>query len=277
MNSSSATIAVGYLARGADAGWRSSCERFLRSYRQCRSGAEHSLYVIFKGFHDASSLDDARNLFSSVHHKPVFLDDESFDIGAYIEWANQVDADLICVLNTLSEILAEDWLRKLVVNLALPNIGLVGATGSYESLNELNQSFPVFPNPHIRSNAFVINRELFCQITKELVIREKIDAFHFESGPQSMTRQILAMGREILLVGRNGRGYSPEWWPTSDTFRLGTQSNLLVADNQTRNFTALRWPEKREFVLRTWGYYLHEEAVTLKTLKKRISQSGGPF
>lgn len=267
MDSHVSTIAVAFLARGADVGWRTACERFLGSYRRCRPGVEHSLYVIFKGFHDANALNEATNLFSRVPHKPVFLADDSFDIGAYIEWANRIDEDLICVLNTSSEILAEDWLRKLAVNLALPNVGLVSATGSYESLNELNQTFPVFPNIHIRSNAFMLDRDSFCRITKGQVIRDKLDAFHFESGPQSMTRQILAMGQEILLVGRNGRGYSPKWWPTSGTFRLGTQSNLLVADNQTRNFAALRWPEKREFVLRTWGYYIREEAAMLRALK----------
>jgi hypothetical protein len=220
--------------------------------------------VIFKGFHDTSARNEAQNQFSGIHHTPVFLGDDRFDIGAYIEWANQIDEDLMCVLNTSSEILAEDWLQKLAVNLTMPNIGLVGATGSYESLNEMDLSFPVFPNLHIRSNAFMIDRELFCRITKGQVVGTKFDAYDFESGPHSMTRRILAMGREVLLVGRNGRGYSPEWWPTSETFRLGRQSNLLVADDQTRNFTALPWTEKRELVLRTWGRYIREGEMLLK-------------
>jgi hypothetical protein len=267
VNRTLATIAVAFLARGADAGWRFDCERFLGSYRRCRSGVEHSLYVIFKGYPDAGSLDEAKNLFSSVRHTPMFLGDDSFDIGAYIEWANQIDEEVICVLNTASEILSEDWLRKLAVNLALTNVGLVGATGSYENQDESNKDFPVFPNIHIRSNAFMINRKWFCGITAGLVIADKIDAFYFESGPQSMTRQIIAMGREVLLVGRNGRGYSPRWWPTSDTFRLGTQSNLLVADNQSRNFTAMPWSKKQELVLRTWGRFIREEELILRTLK----------
>lgn len=254
MDSPVVTIAVAFLARGAGEDWRGSCERFLNSYRKRSPGVEHSLYVIFKGFVDAVALDQARNLFSVVHHTAVFLDDDKLDIGAYVEWANKIDEDLICVLNTPSEILAENWLQKLAVNLALPNIGIVGATGSYESLNELNRSFPIFPNIHIRSTTFMIDRKLFCRITKGLVIAAKIDAYFFESGPQSMTRQILTMGREILLVGRNGRGYSPRWWPTSDTFRQGTQSNLLVGDKQTRAFTALPWPEKRKFALMSWGH-----------------------
>src|SRR5213594_901945 len=94
-----ATIAVAFLARGADVGWRFSCERFLGSYRRCCPGVEHSLYVIFKGFPDAGGLDEVKNLFSSVRYTPVFLGDDSLDIGAYIEWANRIDEEMICVFN----------------------------------------------------------------------------------------------------------------------------------------------------------------------------------
>ncbi|MGE3541421.1 MAG: hypothetical protein AB7N91_28805 [Candidatus Tectimicrobiota bacterium] len=256
-----ATVAVTFLARGADLGWYASCERFLASYQRYRAGVEHALYILYKGFPDLCTLEQAKRLFSSVPYTPLFLEDNSFDIGAYIEWANQIHEELICVLNTASEILTEDWLRKLLVNFTLPNVGLVGATGSYESLNEIDASFPAFPNPHVRSNAFMLDRATFCRLTRDYIVRTKFDAFAFESGQHSLTRQILARGQEVLLVGRNGRGYAPQWWPTSGTFRLGTQGNLLIADNQTRNFTALRWPEKREFVLRTWGPYLNEETL----------------
>ncbi len=256
MFSSNQTIAVAYLARGADRNWFLSFERFLNSYRCNPSGVEHSLYVIFKGFVNNTDLEKAKALFSSVPHKPVFLGDENLDIGAYIEWANMVEKDLICVFNTASEILAPDWLRKFSVNLALPNVGLVGATASYESLNEWHGAFPIFPNIHIRSTGFMMDRALFLSITKDIKIADKIDAFHFESGPKSLTRQVIAKGKEVLLVGRNGRGYSPRFWAASDIFRQGTQKNLLIADNQTRNFFALSWPAKREFVNRTWRKYI---------------------
>jgi len=266
--SSNQTIAVAYLARGMDKDSLLSFERFLSSYKRNLSGAEHSLYVIFKGFEHEVDLEKARVLFSSVPYTPVFLADHSFDIGAYIEWANMIDEDLICVFNTASEILTPDWLRKLATNLAMPNVGLVGATGSYESLSELNSAFQAFPNIHIRSTAFMIDRSLFCSITKDLRLVNKIDAFHFESGPKSLTRQVLAQRKEILLVGRNGRGYSPALWPISDTFRQGLQKNLLVSDNQTRNYLALPWKEKREFVTRTWGEYLSGKVLESFGLKK---------
>ncbi len=261
MFDSNQTIAVAYLARGADKDWFLSCERFLDSYKRNAPGVTHSLYVIFKGFADNADLEKAEALFNYVPYKPVFLDDESLDIGAYIEWANMIEEELICVFNTGSEILAPDWLAKLAINLALSDVGLVGASASYESLNGLNSAFPIFPNIHLRSTAFMIDRSLFCRITEGLEISSKIDAFHFESGPDSLTRQVLETGKEILLVGRNGRGYSPKFWPMSDTFRQGAQKNLLVADNQTRNFLAFPWAEKREFVIRTWGKYIGNTAA----------------
>lgn len=236
--------------------WFLSCERFLDSYRRNRAGVKHSLYVIFKGFTHNTDVEKAKTLFCCVPHNPVFLGDDSFDIGAYIEWANMIEEELICVFNTASEILAPDWLYKLAINLTMPNVGLVGATASYESLNELSSVIPPFPNIHIRLNAFMIDRGLFCSITEGLKISQKMDAYHFESGPQNMTRQVLAMGKEVLLVGGNGRGYSPEFWAASDTFRQGTQKNLLVADNQTRTFSALPWSDKRYFVVKTWGQYI---------------------
>jgi hypothetical protein len=212
--------------------------------------------VIFKGFAHNTDLEKARALFCCVPHKCVFLGDDSFDIGAYIEWASMIEEGLICVFSATSEILAPDWLSKLAINLAVPNVGLVGATASYESLKEINSAFPAFPNAHIRSTAFMIDREFFLSITEGLKIENKIDAYHFESGPKSLTRQVLAEKKEILLVGRNGRGYSPKFWAASHTFRQGTQKNLLIADNQTRNFSAIPWKEKREFVIITWGKYI---------------------
>lgn len=71
------------------------------------------------------------------------------------------------------------------------------------------------------------------------------------------------------MVGRNGRGYPPRWWPYSETFRQGTQANLLVGDNQTRNFNAMVWLEKIELSQATWGPYLQEKNLTMMSNGKR--------
>lgn len=247
------TIAIAYIARGADKDWLISCERFLRSYIENPAGIRHTLYIIFKGFSFAEDLAAARACFDCVRHTPIFLADENFDIGAYIEWANSINEELICPLNSGTQIISHDWLYKLAINLLTPKVGLVGATASYESLKDLNSSFPSFRNIHIRSTGFMINRKLFCELTLKIPMSSKIDAYQFESGRKSLTKMVIGKKLNVLLVGRNGRGYAPINWINSHTFRQGSQSNLLIADNQTRNYLALTWSEKRENVLRTWG------------------------
>ena len=222
------------------------------SYERYPAGIDHSLYVIHKGFQNERDLDWATSFFRRIEHIPVHVEDDRFDIGAYLDAAPKVSEGTLCLLNTGSEILCRDWLVKLAVNFNQPNVALVGSTGSFESLNDYNSVFPGFPNAHLRSNAFMIDRNTFCSIAGAFHFKEKVDAFLFESGPLSMTRRIQEQGLEILVVGRNGRGYSPRWWPHSGTFRQGMQSNLLIGDNQTRNFDAMTWPEKREASNASW-------------------------
>ncbi len=249
-------IAVCYLARGAEPAWEHAICRFLASYRRYVAGCNLNLYVIFKGFASVAERTRAVSLFEPLQRSVIFTADDTFDIGAYAEAAGQIAEQKICFLNTNAEILGADWLAKLARNLEPPGVGLVGATGSYESLHDLDPRFPKFPNIHIRSNAFMIDRDLFCSIARQFTFRDKLDAFLFESGPEGMTRQILSRGLDALVVGRNGQGYPWRSWPQSNTFRQDGQSNLLIADNQTRHFDALSLAEQRALARWTWGRFL---------------------
>jgi len=249
-------IAVAYIARGADKDFFVSFGRFIESYKINNAGLEHTLYVIYKGFLNVEHLEKAKELIKGIYHVPLYFNDYTFDIGAYIEFARTVESDFICALNTNTEILSNDWLWKLSQNLALPNVGLVGATASYEGPKNSDGIFPAFPNPHIRSTGFMMNRELFYSIAKSHHIIDKFDAYKFESGLESLTSKVLSLGMRVLLVGANGRGYSMKFWPISKTFRMGLQENLLIADNQTRNYMKLPWSQKIEFVNRTWGGFI---------------------
>ncbi len=248
--------AVVYLLRGADQQWDDSCTRFIRGYQRYSAGVEHQLYVICKGFFSEGDLARARRALAAVPHREIQLADDGFDLGAYLAIAGQIAEGEVCFLNTHSEILGAAWLEKLAVNLRSPGVGLVGATGSYESLSEMDPLFPPFPNIHVRSNAFMMARDLLLKHTGRLAIGEKLDAYLLESGPDSLTRLVQRDGFETLVVGRNARGYAPRWWPVSDTFRQGAQTNLLVADNQTRAYAAAMFEDKRRMVQHTWGPYL---------------------
>ena len=252
MKSPVGSIAVCYLARGAEPTARASFGRFLAAYAAHPAGVDHDLHVLYKGFAQDAALREARALFGAVAHTAFDLDDLHFDIGAYIDWANRIGHDTVCMLNTASEPCAHHWLRSLAVNLACPGVGLVGATGSFESLEDVHGDFPPFPNVHVRSNAFMIDRARFCRLTQGLVMDDKMKTFRFESGREGLTRRVQAEGLEVLVVGRDGRGFPPRAWPVSGTFRQGRQENLLVADNQTREHDQSVWLEKRAHAYRSW-------------------------
>ncbi len=253
------SIAVGFLLRGADQDWPASAQRFLSSYQSHPAGLPHVPHVILKGFADPSSLRAIAEIFRQEGFAVRHLDDDGFDIMAYARWARDVDSDYVCLFNSQSEILADGWLAKFMLNLVRNGIAMVSATASFQSLNRKWPDFPVFPNVHLRSNAFCLRRELFLECTSGLTIREKLDAYRFESGPRSITRQIIGSGMRVAAVGRDGRAYGPRWWPFSGIFRQGTQSNLLVADKVTRGYDRAELSRKIWLAAHTWGPYLNED------------------
>jgi glycosyltransferase involved in cell wall biosynthesis len=115
--------------------------------------------------------------------------------------------------------------------------------------------FAPFPNPHIRSNGFMISRKRFLEL-RGVDIKTKFDANVFESGVDSMTNQIRRQGLKAVVVGRSGLGYDVADWARSGTFRLGDQENLILTDNQSRNFSSMTPGAKATYARMTWGDYL---------------------
>jgi hypothetical protein len=253
------SIAVGSLLRGADENWSTSAQRFLASYKTHSAGFPHAPHLMLKGFSDQVALSEIERRFREEGFAIRHLDDDGLDIMAYARWARELDAEYVCAFNSHSEILADAWLAKFMNNIIRNDISMVSATASFESLNSVWSTFPPFPNVHLRSNAFCLRRELFMQCTADLSIKDKLDAFLFESGPHSITNQIINEGKRVAVVGRDGRAYGPRWWPFSGTFRQEIQSNLLVADNVTRTYDEAERSEKVRLAGRTWGPFLNED------------------
>jgi hypothetical protein len=93
-----------------------------------------------------------------------------------------------------------------------------------------------YPNPHIRTNAFMIDREQFLALNLP-GLKTKWDVYGFESGRRSLTRQIIAQSLRPVVVGRNGDMYDIADWKSSSTYWTGQQHNLIVADNRTRDYS----------------------------------------
>ena len=333
-------IAAVYLARPADG--LAPIQAFRASYDAHAAGAPHRLIVIYKGA-DSPDMQAARAAFADLPHDRYDMEDEGYDIGAYIRAARHFDVDYMCFLNTFSQILHDGWLDRLVSAAARERTGMAAATGSYESLaqtyryvesvihefgynpggidparlpyvefimrahagrlftapgwlhlayvmkNRLRAlrlggeagvlkwrldsayapggrhhwtlAFGGFPNPHLRSNAFAIRRDLFNQLNFAIPKR-KLDANAFESGPEGISSRLRAMGLDLLVVGADGEAHAAPDWPRSGTYRSSAQRNLLIADNQTRTYDMLPEKQRLTYQVLTWGEAMVEPRPT---------------
>ena len=250
---------------------------FIHSYETFDAQIEHQLVIIFKGFSSDSELLEYKALLKQIPHKTFSVTDEGFDITAYIKASKffAKDYDYFCFLNSHALLLAEGWLTKLFSSLQQSNVGLVGATGSWQSLrgadgtgaivlSAINYSvkalfnnmpmrekyyeikdvllhalflrhFARFPNAHVRTNAFMLSSQLMLENGNHNVLT-KNDAYQFESGKRGLSSSIIVKGLKLRIVGADGKSYDESEWPDSNVYMQGTQDNLLVSDNMTRKF-----------------------------------------
>jgi hypothetical protein len=239
---------------------------FLRSYRAHPAGAEHELVVVLNGGAHADLLAELRG----VEHRLIVLERPVLDLPAYGLAASQLEHERLCLLNSYSTILLDGWLRLLARALDAPGVGLVGATASWESqaewirgrpvywpyqlasLRRARRDYPRFPNPHIRTTAFMLERPLLLDMGLERAA-DKRATYLLESGPHSITRQIVERDLRPVVVGRDGRSHELEEWPRSATYRAGGQENLLVADNRTRDWERASPRLRRRLSRDAWG------------------------
>jgi len=237
-------------------------KRFVDTYLANPAGADHELLIIFKGFPRPYETGEYDEVLRDVPHKRYFVADFGFDIGPYLKVAKNFQYRYFCFFNSFSRILAPDWLRNMHHWATQSGVGLVGATGSYQSLSSdfhayrliekrrtledrlrtikrfmlylarIYGAFPPFPNYHIRTNAFMAARETLARLQFGTILF-KWDAYRFESSKNSLTWQTINMNLSPIVVDRHGNGYGKERWFESETFWLKEQKNLLVADNQT--------------------------------------------
>lgn len=230
MSTTSPKIAVVHLLRRSNG--IKTFRRFIDSYRTQKAGIAHDLVIIFKGFRGRDKASCLAAL-EGIEHVDFDVEDSGFDIGPYLHVARQTSYDRMCFLNSFSLFQAQDWLSKLDHALTHePNAGIVGATGSYERGGPETP----FPNYHIRSNGFLIPRDLFLHFESGELL-EKSDVNRFESGPDGLTRRLMKMGLNPYVVDCDGVAWAKEDWPSSNTFRAGKQEKLLIADNRTNAYT----------------------------------------
>ena len=125
-------IAVVHLARRKNG--LAPFDRFVESYRAHPAGVEHDLVIILKGFPDEASFRDHHLLLEGIPYSTLLVPDTGFDLNAYFLAVERLDYDYFCFLNSFSQILDDHWLEKLHAWITRDDVGLVGATGSAQSI-----------------------------------------------------------------------------------------------------------------------------------------------
>lgn len=275
-----ADICVAHLVRSRNG--LAPFKKFLESYARHSAGTDHDLLIIYKGFSSCSEVFEYESLLETFPHKNLFVRDVGYDIRPYFLAAKKLDYKYFMFMNSFSVILADNWLEIMYRYISAENIGLVGATGSWQSMYSdcynweitrriyplwkfvlakcykqvrliiLSYFFVPLPNYHIRTNAFMIARDTMLKVKCGFMVNKR-NAWKFESGFNGFTSQILAMNLKVLVVGRNGVAYEKESWHESNIYKQHGQENLLIADNQTMSYHNGDSKTKKDESYKAWG------------------------
>ena len=187
-------------------------EMFLHSYLKYSAGLQHDLVIIFKGFPLHQGTNEYDLLLAGIEHKRMFVADYGYDLVPYFKAVNRLDYHYFCFLNSFSRILQSDWLVKLHSSVSSIDVGLAGATGSYESFsaNSLDRERAMSGVKLIRRLRLRMQHILEAPTTGQLVLRlgAAILRFlgfwdigrHFPTFPnQHIRTNALMASREVLL------------------------------------------------------------------------------
>lgn len=262
-------------------------KKFLESYIKNPSGYPHELVLLFNGVNEVGETEPYLDLIlkTGTSFQSHINYQRSQDLEAYFWITDKLSSHYILFLNSYAGFNEPGWLEKYMRHIDNKEIGIIGATGSWLSYyrTSMNQNppkwepgetlganikkyrtflkaslywrwfFPDFPNPHLRTNAFLISRPLMMEIKSKPLGSKKFNAYLLESGNNSITRQVLKKGLKAMVLDRHGILYGPENWDKSKVFWISEQENLLVSDNQTQLYAGSSASEKSVMSFNAWG------------------------
>lgn len=226
-------------------------QTFLDSLLSFPAGAEFDIIWQMKGYPEGANS-TVLNAFKPRFQGKIYeqhYSDNLYQFSLALDAAQTFEYDYFLFFISWSRIIGPNWLKFYFdVFATYPDCGIVGASASYERL----LPDQAFPNPHIRTNAYMVARKLYLSLYFGILDNKAAGRF-VEAGPNSITAQIRKVGLRPMLIDRDGTVFQIEDWPKSRTFRLGEQEGLLVADNQTDHFMSLSKPRRKHIVGEAWG------------------------
>ena len=231
-------------------------EKFLASYLKYSAGIDHDLVLIFKGFQPGQITEGYDRLLAGVPHKRLFVHDTGFDLTSYFEAIKCLEYRYFCFLNSFSRILADDWLRKLHRWVTAEGVGLVGATGSYQSFTT---------NHHER------NRRLSALGTATR-FRQRIKHVISDVNPR-----LIALRTASWVLGGLGLWDPARYFPAFPNYHIRT--NAFMASRET--LTQIRiWPmvfKLSAFIFESGNESLTNQIIRLGLRPLVVARTGEAF
>lgn len=207
-------------------------EQFVESYKKFSAGIDHNLTILIKKSTPRYFYNRIVDYAKRNNLKYIKLPDEGLDIGAFILAAKELQGEYMFCIGSGMTILCDDWLLKFAN--AFKNdekIQLAGAMGSYAQ-GHSNR----FPNPHIRTCAFMMKRDLFLQYSDKCKFPQtKEDTWEIEHGAGSLTNFVLNKDGQAVVVNNEGNVFYPQDWEQAQTY-VALESKAIMDDKWARRY-----------------------------------------
>ena len=249
---------------------------FIKSYKKFESGLDHNLIICFKLFNNNKEINEWKKNIDIDFEQYVDLNKlNDYDIGSYFRIAEKYDKSHILFLNTYTRINANNWLRIYANHFEKNTV--ISATASFASRSsqffnffysdqpkikqivrglKCLKDFKLFPNPHLRSNGFFINSEDLLKLNfNRLKFIDKYFCHLFESGRDSLTRQLLKKKFKLKIVNSDNKSFEIPNWKDSKTYSLNLQEKLIFKDNRTDDYDKSIGELKAKLKKTNWGIY----------------------
>lgn len=207
-------------------------EQFVESYKKFSAGIEHNLTILIKKSTPRYFYNRIVDYTKRNNLKYIKLPDEGLDIGAFILAAKELQGEYVFCIGSGMTILCDDWLIKFDNAFKKDEkIQLAGAMGSYAQGHSDR-----FPNPHIRTCAFMMKRDLFLQYSNKCKFPQtKEDTWEIEHGAGSLTNFVINNGGQAVVVNNEGNIFYPQDWEKAQTY-ISLDSKAIMDDKWARRY-----------------------------------------
>lgn len=244
--------------------------KFVRSYKKYKAGSKHKLIICFKQL-SKKELTRRLRLIKNIDYfiDPINVNDHEW--GTLKRVCQIYNKNYIFFMNDYSQIITTNWLKYF--NKLKKNKMIIGCTASKSSnydnsfyRNHNDNYFvsflkivyffftiPKFPNPHLRSNAFLLKAKDYLEFIKNKRVNYKIQSLVLESGYNGFTNFFIKKKYKIKVLDRFGNLHDIDNALLSKTFASYNQEGLIISDKQTRKYDKLFSYNKKKKRKQCWG------------------------